>query len=524
MKFFSAVDLNNPDIWTYHSGGGSFMTKTGIRVNENDAMSVGAVFACVRVVSETLGMLPIHMFQRVDEGKQRVDTHPLAPIFSIRPNRWQTPMEWVEMMTAHAALRGNGYSRIVGGSNGFVTELQPMNPTRVKPRMTESGSIVYDVRSINGEIETLPRDDVFHLRGVSDGLEGAAIVQLMRETIGLALASEAYGNRFFKNAAAPSGVLEHPKHLSERGKKNMQASFVDDNAGVDNAFNVMVLEEGMKWHQVGMSHEDAQFLETRKFTIQEIARWFRVPPHLIGDLEKATFSNIEQQSLEFVQYSLLPWIRRWESAIRGQLVLEPMKFFPEFTVETLLRGDTASRYAAYQIALQNGIMTRNEVRRFENLNDVPGGDRFIMPLNMSFDSGEQEEEIQELARQSAKAMVSAIQRSFAGGLTVERRTSSRIDRVMESAAKRAVDKEVLNIKRKERLRREDLQGWSDWLSSFYERHSRFVQESVGLSETESKAYCTRRMEDALALDIDTFEAKSNLAIAILSEFTEEDGQ
>jgi HK97 family phage portal protein len=457
----------------------SWVSKAGIRVNPDNAMTVSAVYAAVRVIAETLAMLPLKVYRRVEDGKEIARGHYLEPLFSSAPNQFQTPMEWIEMMAGHAVLRGNGYSRIISGTRGFVNELWPLNPDRVTPVLDSRGVLTYEYRNDGGEIETLAKSDVFHLKGFGNGLEGLSVVGNARETIGLAMATESYGNRFYRHGVQPSGVLEHPGALSEEAQSRLRSSFETSYAGHDNAFKTLVLEEGMKWQKIGMSNDDAQFLETRRFTVTEIARWFRLPPHMIGDLERATFTNIEQQSLEFVAYSLLPWVRRFESAIKRDLIIRQNTFFVQFVLDAILRGDTKTRYESYQLALQNGIMTRNEVRRLENLNDVQGGDRFIMPLNMGTTGGAPP--------------------APHGGADEEEASpeSSRQVRVVQSAAERMVRKELTQVRRIATRCAGSSDQWRYAVAGFYKRHASPLADALAISPDVAALYCDSQVRDLI---------------------------
>jgi len=364
-----------------------------VRVTPDASLRLSAVYACVRILSETMASLPIVLYRkRVDGGKDRVTDHWLHTLLCRRPNRYQNPFEWREMLQGHLALRGNAYCQIITNPRGEIVELVPIHPDRVRMELLRSGEFRYRVTDRFGDEAVLPRGDVWHLRGLSsDGLMGMSPIELARESLGMALAAQDYGSRFFANDAKPTGGwIEFPGSFKDaEAKKVFRESYQAAQSGA-NRGKVLVLENGMKFHEVGVTNKDAQFLELRKFQITDIARIFRVPPHMIADLDRATFSNIEQQSLEFVMHTMTPWAERWEASIGSELLLEGDDLEVEFDFANLMRGDAASRSAYYQSGIQNGWLTRNEARVAENLNPLEGLDEPLRPLNM-VEEGDAEE-------------------------------------------------------------------------------------------------------------------------------------
>ena len=356
-----------------------------MRVSPDSALRLAAVYACVRVLSETMASLPLVVYRaRTDGGKDRVTDHWLYRLLAKRPNRFQNPFEWREMLQGHLALRGNAYNQIITNPRGEVTELMPLHPDRVRLELLPSGEFRYRFTDRFGCENILSRGQVWHLRGLSsDGLMGLSPIDLARESLGMALAAQDYGARFFANDAKPTGGwIEFPGSFKDNeAKKVFRESYQQAQSGA-NRGKVLVLENGMKFHEVGVTNKDAQFLELRKFQITDIARLFRVPPHMIADLDRATFSNIEQQSLEFVMHTMTPWAERWEASIESELLLEGDELEVEFDFANLMRGDAASRAAYYQSGIQNGWLTRNEARIAENLNPLEGLDEPLRPLNM----------------------------------------------------------------------------------------------------------------------------------------------
>ncbi|WP_353209919.1 phage portal protein [Sphingorhabdus sp.] len=363
----------------------SARTGSGMRVSPDSALRLAAVYACVRILAETMASLPLVVYQRrADGGKDKVTDHWLCRLMAKRPNRFQNPFEWREMLQGHLALRGNAYNQIITNPRGEIIELMPIHPDRVKIELLPSGEYRYRVTDRSGTGVILPRGEVWHLRGLSsDGLMGMSPIELARENLGMALAAQDYGARFFANDAKPTGGwIEFPGTFKDNeAKKVFRESYQQAQSGA-NRGKVLVLENGMKFHEVGVTNKDAQFLELRKFQITDIARLFRVPPHMIADLERATFSNIEQQSLEFVMHTMTPWAERWEASIESELLLEGDDIEIEFDFANLMRGDAASRSSYYQSGIQNGWLTRNEARIAENLNPIDGLDQPLRPLNM----------------------------------------------------------------------------------------------------------------------------------------------
>ena len=380
----------------------SVRSVSGMHVSADSAMRLAAVYACVRILSETMASLPLVVYRaRADGGKDRITDHWVYRLLGKKPNRFQNPFEWREMLQGHLALRGNAFCQILANGRGEITELIPIHPDRVRMELLQGGDFRYRIRDQAGHEMVLPRGEVWHLRGLSsDGLMGLSPIELSRESLGMALAAQDYGARFFNNDAKPTGGwIEFPGSFKDpEAKRVFRESYQSAQSGA-NRGKVLVLENGMKFHEVGVTNKDAQFLELRKFQITDIARLFRVPPHMIADLDRATFSNIEQQSLEFVMHTMTPWVERWEASIEADLMHDDDELEVEFDFANLMRGDAASRSAYYQSGIQNGWLTRNEARIAENLNPIDGLDQPLRPLNMV------EEEDAEEAEDMAEGLV-----------------------------------------------------------------------------------------------------------------------
>ena len=367
---------------------------SGKAVTERTAMQMTAVYSCVRILAEAVAGLPLNLFHYLpDGGKEKSYEHPLYRLLHDEPNPEMSSFVFRETLMTHLLLWGNAYAQIIRNGKGEVVALYPLMPNRMTVDRDQSGQLYYSYNRSSDEAPTmkgstviLKPNDVLHIPGLGfDGLVGYSPIAMAKNAIGMAIACEEYGAKFFANGAAPGGVLEHPGTIKDpqRVREAWQSQF----GGSGNSNKIAVLEEGMKYTPIGISPEQAQFLETRKFQINEIARIFRVPPHMVGDLEKSSFSNIEQQSLEFVKYTLDPWVIRWEQSIMRTLLSteEKTRYFVKFNLEGLLRGDYASRMSGYATARQNGWMSANDIRELENLDRIPaeeGGDLYLINGNM----------------------------------------------------------------------------------------------------------------------------------------------
>lgn len=369
-------------------------TTSGKAVNERSAMQMTAVYACVRILSESIACLPVHLYQYKESGsKEKALSHPLYKILHDEPNPEMTSFVFRETLMTHLLLYGNAYAQIIRNGKGQVIGLYPLMPNRMTVDRDEHGHLYYqyqmqesDAQTMKAGTVTLRPSDVLHVPGLGfDGLVGYSPIAMAKNAIGLSIATEEYGAKFFANGATPGGLLEFPGTV-----KNPDAIRESWNKGFSgsNSHKIAILEEGMHYTPISISPNEAQFLETRKFQIDEIARIFRVPPHMVGDLEKSSFSNIEQQSLEYVKYTLEPWIVRWEQALNRALLSDSEKaaYFVKFNVDGLLRGDYQSRMNGYATARQNGWMSANDIRELENLDRIPaelGGDLYLINGNMT---------------------------------------------------------------------------------------------------------------------------------------------
>ena len=376
--------------YTFYMGGST----AGKYVNERSAMQMTAVYSCVRILAEAVAGLPLHLYRYTkDGGKEKAIDHPLYLLLHDEPNPEMSSFVFRETLMTHLLLWGNAYAQIIRNGKNEVIALYPLMPNKMSVDRDENGQLYYtyqrstdEAHTMDGSSVILKAQDVLHIPGLGfDGLVGYSPIAMAKNAIGMAIACEEFGAKFFANGAAPSGVLEHPGTIKDPGR--VREAWQSQFGGSSNSGKVAVLEEGMKYTPISISPEQAQFLETRKFQINEIARIFRVPPHMVGDLEKSSFSNIEQQSLEFVKYTLDPWVIRWEQSLMRALLTQDEKklYFAKFNLDGLLRGDYQSRMNGYAIGRQNGWMSANDIRELENLDRIPteeGGDLYLINGNM----------------------------------------------------------------------------------------------------------------------------------------------
>jgi len=398
MSIFSRLFRTRDKPQNRLGSGFSFLfggTASGKTVNERTAMQTTAVYACVRILAEAIAGLPLRVYRyKADDGKEKAVGHRLYHLLHNEPNPEMTSFVFRETLMSHLLLWGNAYAQVIQDGRGQVMALYPLLPNKMDVARSANGELTYTYRrdaeesrvSPDSGTVTLRRDEVLHIPGLGfDGLVGYSPIAIAKNAIGMAMATEEYGASFFANGANPGGVLEHPGVVKD--PKRVRESWNTVYQGSSNSHRIAVLEEGMKFQAIGIPPEQAQFLETRKFQINEIARIFRIPPHMIGDLEKSSFSNIEQQSLEFVKYTLDPWVVRWEQALQQSLLLpsEKPRYFVRFNVDGLLRGDYQSRMSGYAVGIQNGFFSPNDVRRLEDLNLIPdeeGGNVYVLNGNM----------------------------------------------------------------------------------------------------------------------------------------------
>jgi HK97 family phage portal protein len=362
-------------------------TQSGVYVTDDTALNYSVVWACVRVISETVAQLPWKTYQKTAKGKKELtgDKNTVAWLLHTQPNPEMTAFRFKRLLVTHALTRGNAYAEIERDTSGRPIWLWPIHPDRVRV-VREDGVLNYYVNNGNGYSSPIPAADILHFRGLGDDeVMGASVIAKAKESIGLGIAMERFGSSFFGNGANVSGVVSHPSKLSPEAKKNIEDS-LKKRAGGKNALSTLVFEEGMKYEKIGIPPEDAQFLESRQFQVTEICRWFRVPPHKVQDLSRATWNNIEHQSIEFVTDTIIPWTCNFEEEVNLKLFGRQQRgvFYTKFALAALLRGDTAARFAAYAQGRQWGWLSVNDIRELEDMNGIgKSGDQYLVPTNMT---------------------------------------------------------------------------------------------------------------------------------------------
>lgn len=511
-QWFTKRSMMEPrELQYYHLTGPT--STAGVKVTPSSSLTSTAVFACIRVLAESIAMLPLLMYERKGGGKQRAEQHPLYWLLKEEPNPEMTAFELRETIMGHLCGWGNGYMEIQWSEAGQPVALWPLLPnTTVLQRV--NGALVYDTEVPGAGTFRLPAWRVCHIRGLgSNGLMGYSPTRLHAESIGLAIGTQEFGSRYFGNGAKPGVVLKHPGKLSVEAKTRLRNSWTAAHEGLSNAHRVAILEEGMGIESIGINPNEAQFLETRKFQTTEIARIFRVPPHMIADLSQATFSNIEHQSIDFVVHTLGPWLVRWEQALSRDLLVgnEKRTHLIEFLVAGLLRGDIQSRYNAYSIGRQNGWLSANDILRMENMNPIKGGDVYLTPLNMapansqrgvswetddhgidgshtSYRADEDGDDAKEKLRRGKVALAQAYLPLF------------------QDVAGRIVRREVADVRRalKKYLKKRSLVDFKSWLTEFYrDFHPVVVDTFRALMESYAA-----QVEGAVAGELDIDEADS----------------
>lgn len=400
-RVVNKVDVRDPEIWSPIFWPEGAPTTSGVSITPESSMTLSAVYKAVTILSQAIGSLPLQVFQRIGNGKQIATNHVLYPILHKQPNMLMVPSVFWQLAMVKALLWGNAYATIERDPMQNVTALWPIPSELVKPKLKQrddlSKGIFYEVRPPEKAPFPVSADDMFHVPGLGfDGVEGKSVISMARESLGLGVAQERYAGGFYGKGAKPSIVLKLSgkfDDLSEKALRNLKSSFKESYTGVDNMAAPVFLEEGMDFQTYSIPPADQQFVEMRTFHVSEVARWFNVPPHKLGELTRATFSNIEAQNIDFVIDSCMPWLVKIEQSITSQLFKEAEsdEYFAEFNVDGLLRGDSAARAAYYKDMVYGGMMQPNEARAKENWNPVDGGDSLWMPVNMMQYAGEPSE-------------------------------------------------------------------------------------------------------------------------------------
>ena len=451
----------------------------GINVTEDSALTYGAFWACVKAIAEDTAQLPLITYRRMaDGGKERATDHPVYGLLKDSPNPEMTSFEFRSTLALHAATWGNGFAEIAWGKTGSPEALWPLLPAKMENLERRNGQLFYSYRLPDHSLKVLAGQQVLHVRGLSgNGLWGYSPVRQAMNAIGLGLATEEFGAKFFGNGARPGGILKHPGKLSKEAQGRLVDGWAGAHEGLSNSHRIRILEEGMDFEAVGIPPEEAQFLQTRVFQLTEIARYFRMPNHMVGDLTHATFSNIEHQAINYVQHTLMPWLTNFEQAYQRDLLTprDRLSFDIEHLVDGLLRGDTRSRSEALSIQRQNGVITVNEWRAIENMNPVEGGDTRLEPLNMAVAGtaqpralpGPTEARALPMERRASVEEIAASRRGLAGSQVP----------LLVDIAQRVVKRETADVGRavaKYLRRANDVAGFLAWLKTFYEEHREFI--------------------------------------------------
>lgn len=491
-------------------------TNAGETVSPGRALTLAAYFAAIRVISEDVAKLPLGVYRKkIPRGNELLPEHPIEQLLDVSPNPEQTSYTFRETMTQWALGWGNGYAEIVRDGAGRVRQLWPIHPSRVT-LIRIDGKLKYrvtadmDPASLNASPRYAEFDpeDIFHLRGMGTGLLGYSIAAFAAETIGVGLAAETFGASFFGQGATVSGILTHPDQLDEVARQNLRESWAKTYGGAKNSHKVAILEEGVQFQTISVPPEQAQFLETRQFTVEEVCRWFRVAPHKIQHLLRSSFSNIEQQSIEHVTDTLMPWLVRWEKEVKRQLIVGEPMVYVQHDVNGLLRGDANARSNWYRTMINIGAMSPNDVRECEGLNPVPGtaGDKYYMQTNMStldrIESGEA----------TAKPGVAGPRIETApaedGGTAeaAERRQQflAQLDALgpaFEAAADRVLRKEAIAIERKGKL------VPVAWLNDFYSEWStNLVDAMLPVAQSACRIGANVLGRELAHVDVDSWSA------------------
>jgi len=463
---------SSPSPWLM---GFSSPSSSGEVVTENTALSISAVFGGVRAIAEDVAKLPAPAYRRLTpRGKERMADHIVHRLLNAEANGEMIAFNFRQAMTACAMLYGNAYAEIEWANNGRPLALWPIEPWRVRVIRDARKRLMYE---IDGGAVLLQSEDVLHITGFSlNGVVGEMLSRVGRDGLGLTIAAQKFAGSFFGNGARLSGIIQYPGTLSEQAATNLKTSFQKAHSGAGNAFGVAVLEEGSTWHQTSAEPNEAQMIETRQFQVEDVCRWLRVPPHKIQHLLRSTYSNIEHQSIEYVQDTMLPWCIRWEQEIKRKLISD-RDVFVEHLFEGMLRGDIASRYSAYATARNNGWMNADEIRERENMNPLPDGqgEIYLVPLNMAPAKAMQDPSL--LAQyKSGAAQGGADNAPTNNPNTVNGGTRDAIvrahRRLFADAMRRIIRKESLAMRRAAKKP----EGLPEAVEAFYATHAAFVRE------------------------------------------------
>lgn len=454
-------------------------TASGLRVDTEGAQKISAWYRGRDILATSLAMLPLVVYKRLpdDKGREVAPANPVHDILHRKPNPWQDSFQWRRQAMFHIIDHGNAYSRIVPGRRGFVDELWPLHPTLVTPELLPSGRLLYHVRDPKtGQTATSTQDDIFHLRGAcDDGIEGKGVLQYARDSLGLGITLENYASKLFSRGALNGGLIQVPGPVDPAAMKLAAESF---KTAYNDWHMPKILPQGATWVNQTMEPDKAQFILSRKFSVNDIARWLGLPPHMLADLERSTNNNIEHQGQEFVTYSLGLWLSLWEFSINDQLMLKPETFYAEFVRDALVRGDIQTRWAAYVAGTNAGILAINEVRTKENLKKIDGGDVPREPANIT---GRRASDAPPSPRGPARA----------------EETSDQALAIVQQSATRLLRKEIAAVQKCAVRHAADLDAYAAAITEFYAKHVDLVAETLQMSSDQAAAYCSQQAAQAI---------------------------
>ena len=456
---------------------------SGVTVTEEKAMEHTAVYAAVRIIAETIASLPLHVYTEQDGERKKAKDNYLYKILKRKPNNLMTSFTWREVMLAHLLLWGNHYSKLDLSNDGKIKAIWPLMPGQMQVKKRDD-RIYYKYSPADASPQMFEQNEIMHIPGLGfNGIVGKSVIKMARESVGLGLAAEEFGSRFFSQGAQPGGIVEYPGKLSDDAYDRYKKDMRDQYSGLSKSHKLMVLEEGLKYHQTGIPPDDAQFLETRRFQVEEIARIFRVPPHMLADLDRATFSNIEQQSINFVVNTIRPWLVRIEQVLNDSLLSDRNnKNYIKFVVEGLLRGDAESRASFYNQMFNIGAMSINEIRDKEELNPIDNGDQSFVPLNMLPLSSAAQEMVEEdepepepEPEENSRELRQLIHKRSAA---TRRRIRSRYESKIRSAADNVVTREVNFVRDVMNKELKSQQAFRDKIVAFYDDYPEEVMDEM----------------------------------------------
>lgn len=383
--WYSGGNPQNPQYWVAKALGRR-STTTGIWMDQERALAISAVWCAVNLIAGAVGYMPLIVYRRVGKSRERAINHPLYRVLHLRPNPYMDAMTFRETLHGHVLFHGNGYAEIERNNMGQVIALWPVAPNMVTCKVLD-GRPVYEVRTAKGGSSLLSAERMLHVKGLgSDGLKGYSVIEYAADGLALAAAVEEFGARFFQNGVSPSGHLETEGALNDKQYEQLKKQFSRDNAGIQKAWRPLILQRGLKWHQLGADPKTAQLLASRKYNVEDVARWFNVPAYMLQSDSTQTRATIEQKADDFVRWTLLPWFRRWEMEISTKLFSEEETnagMYAEFLTEAMLRADVKTQAEVNAVYLQNGVFSVNEVREMLNRNEIEGGDKHLQPLNLT---------------------------------------------------------------------------------------------------------------------------------------------